>query len=157
MKTSHSTQYWAALGFVSEIDFSAIGMKPPGFASAAPAPTMAIAGDDASLPIWSIMLCSFFGSTGLRNSRRTQTSSTMPATTSMIATHVFGLDGVLEAATFPRTNAARIPIETVAVKAPSQNQMPVRSGRFPRTSASTENDTVVGETIAARETSTSSE
>ena len=35
--------------------------------------------------------------------------------------------------------------------------MPVRKGRFPRTSASTENDTVVGEIIAARETSTSSE
>jgi hypothetical protein len=35
--------------------------------------------------------------------------------------------------------------------------MPVRSGRLPSTSASTEKDSVVGDTIAASETSTSSE
>ena len=40
-KKTHSTKYWAALGFVSEIVFSASGMKAPGFASAAPAPTSA--------------------------------------------------------------------------------------------------------------------
>jgi hypothetical protein len=32
---------------------SAIGMKPPGFASAAPAPTIAITGELATLLIWS--------------------------------------------------------------------------------------------------------
>jgi hypothetical protein len=54
----------------------------------------------------------------LRSSLSTQTSSSTAATTSTIATHVFGLDGVLECAVLPRTNAARIPIANVAEKAP---------------------------------------
>ena len=43
-------------GLVSEMSFIAIGMKPPGFASAAPAPTIAIHGDEATLLTWSAML-----------------------------------------------------------------------------------------------------
>ncbi len=44
VKKSHWTREPAVDGSVSEIGFSAIGMKPPGFASSAPAPMIAIAG-----------------------------------------------------------------------------------------------------------------
>ena len=56
----------------------------------------------------------------------------------------------------PRMNAAAMPTASVAVNAPSRNQQPVRNGRGESTSASTENVSVVGDSIAASETSTSS-
>ena len=135
MNRSQSTAYSAAVGFVSEIVFSAIGMKPPGLASVAPAATIAIHGADATEPIFSIIAASFFGSSGLRIFVATQNSSSAASTMSRIATHVFGDDGVDDAAKLPSTNAARIPIETVAMNAPSQNQIPVRSGRSSRARA----------------------
>ena len=51
------------------IVFSATGMKAPGFARAAPAPTIAIAGDEATLPICATVFAVFSGSGGLRSKR----------------------------------------------------------------------------------------
>src|SRR6185312_7780197 len=113
----------------SEIVFSAIGMNPPGFASSAPAPTIATAGDEASPPIRSIAAFVWAGSGGLRKKRTATTTSTAPNTTSRIATHVFGVDGDEDAAASPRMTAAAIPTASVAVSAPSRNQQPVRNGR----------------------------
>ena len=45
-KPTQRAMYPAAFGFSWEMSFSAIGMNPPGFASLAPAVTIAIAGDD---------------------------------------------------------------------------------------------------------------
>src|SRR5438045_1017531 len=50
-KKTQSTTYCAALGLVSEMSFSATGMNAPGFASTAPAPMMAMTGDEATLLI----------------------------------------------------------------------------------------------------------
>ena len=118
MKNSQSAAYCAALGSSSEIVLSAIGMKPPGLASAAPAPTIAIAGDDATRPIWSIMPAARSGFGGRRRRRITQAAISTAATTSTIATHVFGVDGWSEAAASPRTNAAATPTASVAPSAP---------------------------------------
>ena len=98
--------------------FSAIGMKPPGFASAAPAPTTAIAGESATRSICAIMLAARFGSRGRRSRRIVHTSSAAPRTTSSMATQVFGLEGCDDAAAFPSTNAASTPIPIVAPNAP---------------------------------------
>ena len=68
MKKTQSTTYWAALGSSSEIAFSASGMKPPGFASTAPAPTIAITGDEATLLICATMPSIFAWSGGRRRS-----------------------------------------------------------------------------------------
>ncbi len=71
-------------------------------------------------------------------------------------THVLGLLESGEAATSPITKAASTPIRSVTPNAPRKNQKPVRRGRSPRTSAKTVKESVVGETIAASETSASS-
>ena len=110
--------YWAVLGFVCEMSFRAMGMKPPGFASAAPAPTITIAGDDAILLICPNIASARFGSRGRRTSRSTQISKSAPAKMSKIATHVFGVDVWWEAALFPRTKAATMPTASVAPIAP---------------------------------------
>ena len=118
MKKSQSTTYSVALGFSSEMSLSAIGMKAPGFASAAPAPRTATAGEDATLPIFWTASEIFFGSAGRRMTRTTQKRRSRPKTTSRIDTHVFGLLGVSDAAASPNTKAAMTPIPSVAVKAP---------------------------------------
>ena len=82
--------YSARVGSVSEIVFSAIGMKPPGLASIAPAPTIAIAGEDAIFDIFSIIDCVVFGFTGLRIRRPAKRNRTAASTMSRIETHVFG-------------------------------------------------------------------
>src|SRR5690348_1080899 len=64
VKKSHCTAYPAAEGSVSEIAFSASGMNAPGFASAAPAPTIATAGEDATLLIRVTMPSTLAGSSG---------------------------------------------------------------------------------------------
>ena len=48
---------------------SAMGMNPPGLASVAPAPTIAIADEDATFLMRSIVLATRFGSAGLRRAR----------------------------------------------------------------------------------------
>ena len=48
---THSAMYCPVLGFVSEMSFRASGMRAPGFASVAPAPTIAITGEEATLLI----------------------------------------------------------------------------------------------------------
>lgn len=48
---AHSATYWPALGFVSEMSFTASRISAPGLASAAPAPTIAITGEEATLLI----------------------------------------------------------------------------------------------------------
>ena len=93
-------------------------MNTPGFASRAPAPKIATAGDDATLLILSIMAASFSGFTGLRRRRTTQMSSRIPPTMSMTATQVFGVDLLWEAAAFPSTKAAATPTASVATRAP---------------------------------------
>src|SRR5207302_2820607 len=125
--------YSAALGLSSEMSLRAIGMKAPGFASAAPAPITATTGDDATLPIFSTALVIFVGSAGRRRTRATQTRRNSPMTTSTIATQVFGLLGVLDAAALPNTNAATTRIPTVAVRAQTAKKNPDRSGRYPST------------------------
>ena len=153
--------YSPASGFSWEMSFSAIGMKPPGLASAAPAPTTAIAGEEASPLTLSTICFSLSGLIGLRASRAAKNTASAPRTRSRIATQVFGceLPGGA-AATSSSTNAATTPTSSVAPKAPSQNQVPVRIGRSPSTSASTEKVSVVGDSIAAiavRNSSTSAE
>jgi hypothetical protein len=49
------------------MSFSASGMKPPGFARMAPAPTIAITGDEANLLIRSIIAAIRSGSRGRLN------------------------------------------------------------------------------------------
>ncbi len=115
---SHCAAYPAVEGFICEIVFRAIGMKAPGFASAAPAPTIAIAGDDATLLICATIASSRFGLRGRRSLAATQASSRAPAAMSTQETHVFGLDGLDDAATSPRRNAAAMPTASVAVSAP---------------------------------------
>src|SRR5262249_42038503 len=116
-KKSQLSTYSAALGSVSEIVFNAIGMKPPGLASVAPAAKIATAGDDATLLICSMAAAMRAGLGGWRARFTTNATSTTASTTSMIATHVFGVD-VSEAATSPITKAATTPINNVAVSAP---------------------------------------
>jgi hypothetical protein len=60
-----------------------------------------------------------FESGGRRRTPTIQTMSKTAATMSTIATHVLGCDGVLEAATSLITNAATIPITSVALRAPT--------------------------------------
>ncbi len=111
--------YSALLGPSSEISFSASGMKPPALPSAAPAPTIAIAGDSATLPICAIVSAVRLGSRGRRTARSVNASIPTPATTSTTATHVFGLSGCEEWATSPTTKAATRPIARVAPSAPT--------------------------------------
>src|SRR5262249_4719667 len=99
--------------------FSAIGMNAPGFASAAPAPTIATAGDEATLLICATMASSFARLRGRRSLAATHAMRSVPATMSKTDTHVFGLDGSDEAATLPSTPAAQIPTASVAVNAPA--------------------------------------
>jgi hypothetical protein len=80
----------------------------------------------------------------------------MARTMSRTATHVFGVD-LGDEAMSPSTKAAAIPTAVVAPNAPSKNQKPVRNGRSPSTSTSTENVSVVGDAMAASETRMSSE
>src|ERR671937_734021 len=100
-KNSHSTMYWAALGLVSEMSLRASGMNPPGLASVAPAPTMAMTGELAILLICSTMLLMRLELGGRRRAPTTHAARTMAATTSTIATHVLGCAGVCEAALLP--------------------------------------------------------
>ena len=98
---------------------SAIGMNAPGFASAAPAPTIATAGEDATFCIWASMLAARLGFGGLRSAWTTNVNRKAPATTSKIATAVVGVLGVRSAAASPSTNAATIPIPSVAPSPPT--------------------------------------
>src|SRR6185437_1402502 len=107
-KNIHSTMYPVVLGFVSEISFIAIGMKPPGFASVAPAATIAIHGDEAILLIWSTIFWARFGSRGRRRNRMLKNTRKRARTISITATHGFGYD-VVEAALLPSTKAAATP------------------------------------------------
>src|SRR5688572_24527450 len=118
-KTIHCAAYDAGVGSVSEIVFNAIGMNMPGFASKAPAAMTAIHGDDAMPPILFTIPATLVGSYGRRAVRATQRSSRLPRATSRTATQVFGVDGVSEVATSPKTNAAAIPIASVAASAPA--------------------------------------
>src|SRR4051794_39213150 len=118
VKNSQSTTYCAALGSSSEMLLSASGMNPPGFASAAPAPTTAIAGDAATRPIWLIAFSVRSGFAGRRRTLITQPARMTAATTSTIATQVFGVDGWSVEAASPSTNAAATPTASVAVSAP---------------------------------------
>ena len=61
-----------------------------------------------------------------------------------------------EAAASPSTKAATTPMISVTPNAPRKNQSPVRAGRSLRTSASTVNVSVVGDSIAANAVSPSS-
>ena len=92
-------------------------MKAPGFASTAPAPMTATAGDAATLVIWAVMLFVLAAFGGRRRTTATHTSSSTPATTSKTATQVFGVDEC-DAALSPRTKAAATPTASVAVSAP---------------------------------------
>ena len=100
------------------MSFSAIGMKAPGFASAAPAPTTAITGESDTLEIWSTMAAVLCGLRGRRSTRATQARRNTAAAMSTIATQVFGLDGSEDAAASPSTKAATTPIPSVAISAP---------------------------------------
>ena len=100
------------------MSFNAIGMNAPGLASAAPAPTTATTGDEATFCICASMLSVRFVFGGRRRTTTTNTSSARASTTSSTATHVFGVLGVLEAAAFPSTKAATTPIPSVAPSAP---------------------------------------
>jgi hypothetical protein len=93
-------------------------MNPPGFARVAPAPTIAIVRDAVTRRICSIIAAARAGSRGCRMRRTTHIKISAAATTSTIATHVFGCDGCDDAAASPRTNAATIPIASVAPTAP---------------------------------------
>ena len=110
--------YWVVLGSSSEMSFSAIGMKAPGLASAAPAPRIATARDEETFSICAIMPAVRAGLGGRRIVRTTRKSRATAAITSTTATHVFGVLGVCDAATLPMTNAATIPIPSVAPRAP---------------------------------------
>src|SRR5947209_1877762 len=150
VKPDQRAMYLPAFGLSCEMSFSAIGMNPPGLANVAPAATTAITGEDEILLILLMALAVRSGSRGRRCARTTYTRSKTPMTTSMIATHVGGsLELLDEAAAFPSTNAATTPITSVAATAPKKNQNPVRPGRSLRTSDSTLNVSVVGESIAA--------
>ena len=156
VNASHSIAYSAWLGWLSEIAFSAIGMKAPALASTAPAPTIATAGEEATFSMRPIIAWVVRGSTGRRRrlpaKRKIATAKMMSRT----ATHVFGVDPGDEAMS-PSTNAATTPTAAVAPNAPRKNQKPARNGRSPSTSTSTEKVSVVGDNIAASETRTSSE
>ena len=65
-KTSHNTAYSAVVGPISEMVFSAIGMKAPGFASVAPAAKTAIQGEEATAVILSTMPFVVFSPNGFR-------------------------------------------------------------------------------------------
>ena len=93
-------------------------MKAPGFARVAPAATIAMTGEEATLPIWAIMPAARSGLGGRLTNRTVNTSTSAPAATSTIATHVFGSLGLGEAAALPITNAARTPITSVTPSAP---------------------------------------
>jgi hypothetical protein len=92
-------------------------MKPPGFASVAPAATIAIHGDEAILLIWSTMLWARFGFRGRRRNRTLKNTRRTAAMMSITATQGFGYE-VVEAALLPSTKAARSPIASVALRAP---------------------------------------
>ena len=97
--------------------FSASGRNAPGFASTAPAPTTATAGEEATLLMRATMPSTLAGSSGRFLVLATYPSSRAAATTSKIATQVLGEES-REAAVSPRTNAPAIPTATVAAKAP---------------------------------------
>src|SRR5436190_1652688 len=118
VKKTQFTMYSVALGSSSEMFLRAIGMNAPGFARAAPAPTIAMTGEDATFCICVIMLADLVGFGGFLSVLTTNASSRAPATTSKIETHVLGLLGVGSAAESPSTNAATIPIPSVAPNAP---------------------------------------
>ena len=103
---------------VSEMSFSAIGMKPPGFASAAPAPTTAITGESDTLLIWSIMLPCVCGSRGRRSTRDVQTSSEQRRDDVEDRDPGLRARRLDDAAASPSTNAAMHPIPIVASSAP---------------------------------------
>ncbi len=117
-KKSQSTMYWVALGFSSEMSFSAIGMNAPGLARAAPAPRIATIGDEATFCTCVIMPAVRLGLAGRRSTRTTSTNKPIARTTSRTATQVFGVLGVCEAAAFPSTKAATTPMPIVAPSAP---------------------------------------
>jgi hypothetical protein len=116
-KNTQSTTYSVVLGLVSEMSFIASGMKPPGFASVAPAATIAIHGDEAIVLILSTMLWARFGSRGRRRNRTTANTRRTAAMMSTTATQGLGYD-VVEAALLPSTKAARTPTASVALSAP---------------------------------------
>lgn len=99
------------------MSFIASGMKPPGFASVAPAATTAIHGDEAILLIWSTMLWARFGSRGRRRNRTMKNTMRRAATMSITATQGLGYD-VVEAALLASTKAARTPTASVTLRAP---------------------------------------
>jgi hypothetical protein len=97
----------------------AIGTNPPGFASVAPAATIAIAGEDEILLIFSIASAVRLGSRRRRSARTTYRSTNTPTSTSKIATHVAGvLELFEEAAASPSTKAATTPMINVTPNAP---------------------------------------
>ncbi len=116
-KNTQSTTYPVVLGLVSEMSFIAIGMKPPGFASVAPAATIAIHGDEAILLIWSTMPWARFGSRGRRRNRTLKNTRRRAATMLITATQGLGYD-VVEAALLPSRKAAATPTASVALRAP---------------------------------------
>src|SRR4051812_14016242 len=131
-------------------------MNPPAFASIAPAPTIAIAGEEATALIRAIIPADFSGSVGRRTNRATTTSRSAPAITSTTATQVFGADADV-AATAPVAYAGATPMANDELRAPRWNQSPRRSGRSPNTSGITENESGVGESMAASEVSRSAD
>jgi len=92
-------------------------MKPPALASTAPAPTIAIAGDEATALMRAIIAAVLSGSTGRRRNRRTKTTKNAPATTFTTITQVFGVDEP-DAAESPSTKAAATPMANIALSAP---------------------------------------
>ena len=94
-------------------------MNPPGLASVAPAPTMATAGESATRPMRATMPATFSRFGGRRSSHTIQTTNATAATTSKIATQVFGCEGSSDAARPPSAKAATTPTARVAPKAPT--------------------------------------
>jgi hypothetical protein len=118
VKKTQSTTYCAADGPVSEMLFNASGMKAPGFARTAPAPTTAIAGEEATLLIRATIASTLAGSSCLFLVLTTYTIRRQAATTSMIATDVLGAEAEPQDAASPMTNAAATPTASVAPSAP---------------------------------------
>ena len=139
-----------------EISFSANGMNPPGLASVAPAAAIAIADEDAIPLICSIIRSARPGSGGRRAARATNASTAAPAATSTTATHVLGSAGVGRGGDVSDHERGQDADRERHTQRTDVEPQPVRSGRSPRTSASTVNDRVVGESIAPSVTRTSS-
>jgi hypothetical protein len=100
------------------MSFRASGRKPPGFASAAPAPATAAIEAVARPLIRSLIPCSLAGFGGRLSAFSTHARIATAATTSSTATQLFGVES-FDAATSPITNAAATPIASVAVRAPT--------------------------------------